>query len=111
MDRPKRRSGQRSWFSMTMRWKRRRLVVRFGTRAFMFWMVVWSLLRLGLLGSSTSVALGLGEGIWVVGRCGRGALLRIGLVGGGDGGTAAGRWRRGGVLGGWGLVGARRSGS
>src|SRR5215467_9929443 len=36
-----------------------RLVVRFGTRGFMSWMVVWSLCLLGLLGSFTSRGLGL----------------------------------------------------
>src|SRR6266550_3650138 len=109
MDRPKRRSGQRSWFSRTMRWKRRRSVVRFGTRAFMFWMVVWSLLRLGLLGSFTSLVRGWGEGIWGAGGGVRGALLRIGLVGGGVGCTAAGTWRAGGLMGCWSLWGARTS--
>src|SRR5262249_27897044 len=33
-DRPRLRSGQRSWLSMTMMRKHRRLVVRFGTRGF-----------------------------------------------------------------------------
>ena len=37
-----------------------RLVVRSGTRVFMYWMAVWSLFLLGLLGSFTSRALGLG---------------------------------------------------
>ena len=37
----------------------RRLVVRSGTRAFMYWMVVWSLFLLGLLGSFTLRGLGL----------------------------------------------------
>src|SRR5438445_2506271 len=109
MDRPKRRSGQRSWFSRTMRWKRRRLVVRFGRRAFMFWMVVWGLWRLGLLGSFTSLVLGLGGGFWVVGGWVRSALWRIGLVGRGVGCTAAGTWRAGGLMGCWSLWVARTS--
>ena len=44
-----------------------RLAVLCPTTGFMFWMIVWSLLRLGLLGSFTSLVLGLGEGIWVAG--------------------------------------------
>src|SRR5438445_11401384 len=44
-----------------------RLAVLCPTTGFTFWMVVWSLLRLGLLGSFTSLVLGLGEGIWVAG--------------------------------------------
>ena len=39
------------------------LVIRFGTRVFMFWMVVWSLFLLGLLGSFTLRGLGLGAGM------------------------------------------------
>ena len=37
-----------------------RLVVRSGTREFMYWMVVWSLCLLGLLGSFTLRGPGLG---------------------------------------------------
>jgi hypothetical protein len=36
------------------------LVVRFGTRGFMYWMVVWSQFLLELLGSFTLRGLGLG---------------------------------------------------
>ena len=40
-----------------------RLVVRFGTRVFMYWMVVWSRFLLVLLGSFTLRGLGLGAGM------------------------------------------------
>src|SRR6266511_868166 len=72
-------------------------------------MVVWSLLRLGLLGSFTSLVLGVGGGIWVVGGGVRSALWRIALVGRGVGCTAAGTWRAGGLMGCWSLWGARTS--
>src|SRR4029453_13963733 len=96
----------------------RRLVVRSGTRVFMFWMVVWSLFRLGLLGSFTSLVLGLGGAIWVVGGgvggvflggVLAGALLRVRLVAVGVGCTAAGAWRAGGLMGCWSLWVARTS--
>src|SRR5262249_40368854 len=45
---------------------RSRLVVRFGTRGFMYWTVVWSLCLLVLLGSFTSRGLGLGGAMLVV---------------------------------------------
>jgi len=48
-----------------------------------FWMIVWSLLRLGLLGSFNSLVLGLGGGIWVVGgECGALCCGRFGGAGG-----------------------------
>ena len=40
-----------------------RLGVRSGTRGFMYWMVVWSLFLLGLLGSFTLRGLGLVAGM------------------------------------------------
>src|SRR5262249_25879407 len=66
MDRQRLRSGQRSWLSMTMTRKHRRLVVRFGTRGFMYWTVVWGLCLLVLVGSFTSRGLGLGGAMLVV---------------------------------------------
>src|SRR5262249_24448175 len=84
-----------------------RLVVRFGTRGFMYWMVVWSLCLLGLLGSFTSRGLGLGVGMSGVAGSRRRALLRIGMVLRGGGCTAAGTWRAGAGMGFWSLWGAR----
>src|SRR5262249_7396716 len=107
MDRRRLRSGRRSWLSMTMTRKRRRLVVRSGTRGFMYWMVVWSLCLLGLLGSFTSRGLGLVVGMVGVAGSRRSALLRIGLVLRGAGCTAAGTWRAGAGMGFWSLWGAR----
>src|SRR6266508_111371 len=86
-----------------------RLAVLCPTTGFTFWMIVWSLLRLGEVGSFTSLVLGLGEGMWVVGGWVRSALLRIALVGRGVGCTAAGTWRAGGLMGCWSLWGARTS--
>src|SRR5262249_33008233 len=84
-----------------------RLVVRFGTRGFMYWMVVWSLCLLGLLGSFTSRGLGLGAGMLGVAGWRRGALFRVGFVLRGAGCTAAGTWRAGAGMGFWSLWGAR----
>src|ERR1700730_10965835 len=83
------------------------LVVQSGTRGFMYWMVVWSLFLLGLLGSFTSRVLGLVAGMLVVG-VGRGsALLRTGMALRGAGCTAAGTWRAGAGMGVWSLWGVR----
>src|SRR5262249_14023451 len=89
-DRRKLRSGRRSRVSMGMARKRRRLVVRSGTRGFMYWMVVWSLCLLGLLGSFTSRGLGLGVGMSGVAGWGGGGLLGVGLGGRGGGCDATG---------------------
>src|SRR5262249_38692081 len=92
-----------------------RLVVRFGTRGFMYWMAVWSLCLLGLLGSFTSRGLGLVVGMSGVAGGGGGAFLGGGLGRWGGGGAAQGgcgagaggrmyrsgdlaRWRGDGVL-------------
>src|SRR6266545_2647159 len=72
-------------------------------------MIVWSLLRLGLLGSFTSLVLGLGGGIWVVGGWGGRVLLGTVWGGRGVGCTAAGTWRAGGLMGCWSLWVARTS--
>src|SRR5215510_16037286 len=109
MDRQRRRSGRRSWFSMTMTRKHRRLVVRYGTRVFMFWTVVWSQFLLGLLGSFTSVVRVWRVVIWVVGGRRRSALSRTGLGLRGVGCTAAGTWRAGAGMGFWSLWGVRTS--
>src|SRR5262249_62173184 len=83
-----------------------RLVVRFGTRGFMYWTVVWSLCLLGLLGSFTSRVLGLVGAMLVVAGGPGGVLFRTGFGLGGGGGCPAGgsRARRG--QGVWGLRGA-----
>src|SRR5262249_49073491 len=89
------------------------LVVRSGTRGFMYWMVVWSLCLLGLLGSFTSRGLGVGVGMsGVAGRRRRGFVaVRVGLAGAGR--SADGEWRRCGQrrgvtgMGFWSLWGAR----
>src|SRR5262249_44222814 len=86
---------------------RSRLVVRFGTRGFMYWTVVWSLCLLVLLGSFTSRGVGLGGDMLVVAVCRAGALVWSGLVGRGGGCTAAGSWRAGAGMGFWSLWGAR----
>src|SRR5262249_60843330 len=88
-----------------------RLVVRFGTRGFMYWMVVWSLCLLALLGSFTSRGLGLGVGMSGVAGWRGGALLGVGLGRGGGGGTRGGGWGAGGGGGGLGLVGRRDRGA
>src|SRR5262249_48569761 len=70
------------------------------TCGFMYWMVVWSLCLLGLLGSFTSRGLGLGVGMSGVAGWGGGGLLGGGLGGGGAGWAAGGGWgvgRGGGV--------------
>src|SRR5262249_62073638 len=98
-DRRKLRSGRRSWLSMAMTRKHRRLVARSGTRRFMSWMVVWSLCLLGLLGSFTSRGLGLGVGMSGVAGWRGGGFLGGGLGargGGGAAGGAVGAWRGGG---------------
>src|SRR5262249_62238328 len=82
-----------------------RLVVRFGTRGFMSWMVVWSLCLLGLLGSFTSRGLGLGVGMSGVAGWRGGGFLGVGVgVGGGGWGPGGGWWGGAGVVG-WGLWG------
>src|ERR1700758_226231 len=74
---------------------------------FMYWMVVWSLYLLGLLGSFTLRVLGLVGGMLGAG-VGRGsALLRTGLALRGAGCTAAGTWRAGAGMGFWSLWGVR----
>src|SRR5262249_25185900 len=77
------------------------------TCGFMYWMAVWSLCLLGLLGSFTSRGLGLGGGMLGVAGWRRSALLRVGLVLGGAGCAAAGTWRAGAGMGFWSLWGAR----
>src|SRR5262249_51820056 len=67
-----------------------RLVVRFGTRGFMYWMVVWSLCLLGLLGSFTSRGLGLGVGMSGVAGRGGGWLFGVWVW---LGGAGVGAWR------------------
>src|SRR6266542_2122733 len=84
-----------------------RLVVRFGTRGFMYWMVVWSLFLLGLLGSFTLRGLGLGAGMLGVAGCRRSVLLRIAMGLRGAGCTAAGTWRAGAGMAFWNLWGVR----
>src|SRR5262245_3985455 len=84
-----------------------RLVVRSGTRGFLYWMVVWSLCLLGLLGSFTSRGLGLGVGMSGVAAWPRCALLRRGLALRGARRPAAGDWRAGAGVGVWRLWGAR----
>src|SRR5262249_9082851 len=86
---------------------RSRLVVRFGTRGFMYWTVVWSLCLLVLLGSFTSRALGLGGAMLVVAGRGVSGLLWAGMVLRGGGCRAAGTWRAGAGMGFWSLWGAR----
>src|SRR5262249_60564676 len=71
-----------------------RLVVRFGTRGFMYWMVVWSLCLLGLLGSFTSRGLGLVVGMLGVAGWRGGGLFGVGF------GVAGGGWYRSGAWGG-----------
>src|SRR6266446_4538653 len=66
------------------------------TCRFMYWMGVWSLYLLVLLGGFTLRVLGLG-----------GALLRTGLALRGAGCTAAGTWRAGAGMGFWSLWGER----
>src|SRR5262249_10459165 len=73
----------------------------------MYWMVVWSLCLLGLLGSFTSRGLGLGVGMSGGAGWRRRALLRIGVVLRGAGCSAAGSWRAGAGMGFWSLWGAR----
>src|ERR1700756_4436524 len=70
------------------------LVVRSGTRGFMYWMVAWSLGLLVLLGGFKLGGLGLG-----------GVFLGGGVGGGGC--TAAGTWRAGAGMGFWSLWGER----
>src|SRR5262245_21183693 len=85
----------------------RRLVVRSGTRGFMYWMVVWSLCLLVLLGRFTLRGPGLGGAMLVVAPWRASGLLRTGLVLRGGGCTAAGTWRAGVATGFWSLWGAR----
>src|SRR5262249_40881331 len=107
-DRPRLRSGRRSWLSMTMTRKHRRLVVRFGTSGFMYWMVGWSQFLLGLLGSFTLRGRGLGAAMLGAGVCRRRVLLRsAGGVRAAGGCTAAGTWRAGAPMGFWSLWGVR----
>src|SRR5262249_39828217 len=72
---------------------------------FMYWMVVWSLCLLGLLGSFTSRGLGLGVGMSGVAGWGGGGLVGGGWGWGGGGWVAAGGWGGGGGVGVWGLGG------
>src|SRR5262249_61561995 len=76
-----------------------RLVVRFGTRGFMYWMVVWSLCLLGLLGSFTSRGLGLVVGMLGVAVWRRSGLLGVGVGVGGGRCSATGDWGAGGGAG------------
>src|SRR5262249_11874308 len=82
-----------------------RLVVRSGTRGFMYWMVVWSLFV--LMGRFSFRVLGLCAAMLgaVVGR--RSVLLRTGMVLRAAGCTAAGTWRAGAPMGFWSLWGVR----
>src|SRR5262249_3860908 len=83
------------------------LVAPSGTRGFMYWMVVWSLFLLGLLGSFTLRGLGLGGGMLGVAVWRGGGLLRAALALRGAGCTAAGTWRAGAGMGFWSLWGVR----
>src|SRR6266480_1460094 len=78
-----------------------RLAVLCPTTEFTFWMLVWSLLRLGLLGSFTSLVLGVGGGFWVRGGVGAGRFVADRFGGGGGRMYRSGdlaRWRFDGVL-------------
>src|SRR6516225_7589028 len=75
----------------------------------MYWMVVWSLCLLGLLGSFTLRGLGLVVGMSGVAGWRVSALSRIGMVLRGAGCTAAGTWRAGAAMGFWSLWGERTS--
>src|SRR6266446_4854993 len=86
-----------------------RLGGRYGTRVYTFWIVVWSLFLLGLLGSFTFLERVWRVVIWVAWVSLGGALLRIGLVLRGVGCTAAGTWRAGAGMEHWSLWGARTS--
>src|SRR5262249_27251400 len=84
-----------------------RLVVRSGTRGFMYWMVVWSRFLLVLLGSFTLRGLGLGAGMSGAAGWGGGVLLGAAMVLRAAGCTAAGTWRAGAPMGFWSLWGVR----
>src|SRR5262249_55053694 len=73
----------------------------------MYWMGVWRLGPVGVLGGFTSGGVGLVVGMSGVGGWRRSALLRIGLVLRGAGCTAAGTWRAGAGMGFWSLWGVR----
>jgi len=79
-----------------MRRKRRRLVVRFGTRVSMSWMIAWRLCLLGLLGSFTYLVWGLVVAM-LVARSDWGALCCGPVLGlRGDRMYRSGTWRAGG---------------
>src|SRR5215472_16728111 len=77
------------------------------TFGFMYWMVVWSLHLLGLLGSFTLRALGLGGDMLGAAVLRRSVLLRTAMELRGAGCTAAGTWRAGAGMGFWSLWGVR----
>src|SRR5262249_14015022 len=73
----------------------------------MYWMGVWRLGPVGVLGGFTSGGVGLVVGMSGVGGWRRSVLLRTGLVLREAGCTAAGTWRAGAGMGFWSLWGAR----